>query len=136
MHTASSLWGVCVCVCVCVCVTAQCARSIAQPCPTLYDPLDCSLSGYAVHGIFQARRRGLPFPSPGIFPAQGSNPHLLPWQVDSLPPSHLESVAYLTKDQTWAPLHQEPRVLATRPQGRPIPHFLQVALDVMALRLC
>ena len=27
----------------------------------------------------------------GIFPAQGSNPHLLHWQADSLPPSHLES---------------------------------------------
>ena len=28
---------------------------------------------------------GLPFPSPGIFPTQGSNPCLLFWQVDSLP---------------------------------------------------
>ena len=31
---------------------------------------------------------GLPFPSPGIFPTQGSNPHLLHWQADSLPLSH------------------------------------------------
>ena len=30
---------------------------------------------------------GLPFPSPGIFPTQGSNPCLLHWQ-DSLPLSH------------------------------------------------
>ena len=28
---------------------------IAQPCPTLRDPMDCSLPGSAVHGIFQAR---------------------------------------------------------------------------------
>ena len=27
----------------------------------------------------------LPCPPPGIFPTQGSNPHLLHWQVDSLP---------------------------------------------------
>ena len=27
----------------------------------------------------------------GIFPTQGSNPHLLHWQVDSLPLSHLGS---------------------------------------------
>ena len=27
----------------------------AQPCPTLRDPMDCSLPGSSVHGIFQAR---------------------------------------------------------------------------------
>ena len=27
----------------------------AQPCPTLCDPMDCSLPGSSVHGIFQAR---------------------------------------------------------------------------------
>ena len=31
----------------------------------------------------------LPFPSPRIFPTQGSNPHLLHRQGDSLPSSHL-----------------------------------------------
>ena len=34
---------------------------------------------------------GLSFPSPGDLPAQGSNPHLLHWQVNSLPLSHLGS---------------------------------------------
>ena len=37
---------------------------------------------------------GLPFPSPGVFLTQGSNPCLLcllRWQEDSLPLSHLES---------------------------------------------
>ena len=28
---------------------------VAQWCPTLCDPMDCSLSGSSVHGIFQAR---------------------------------------------------------------------------------
>ena len=27
---------------------------VAQSCPTLSDPMDCSLPGSAVHGIFQA----------------------------------------------------------------------------------
>ena len=31
---------------------------------------------------------GLPFPSPGIIPTQGSNLRLLHWQADSLPMSH------------------------------------------------
>ena len=28
---------------------------VAQTCPTLSDPMDCSLPGSSVHGIFQAR---------------------------------------------------------------------------------
>ena len=28
---------------------------IAQSCPTLIDPMDCSLPGASIHGIFQAR---------------------------------------------------------------------------------
>ena len=30
-------------------------REVAQSCPTLRDPTDCSLPGSSVHGIFQAR---------------------------------------------------------------------------------
>ena len=30
-------------------------REVAQSCPTLSDPMDCSLPGSSVHGIFQAR---------------------------------------------------------------------------------
>ena len=41
-----------------------CGCLIPQLCPTLCDPMDCSLSGSSVHGIFQARIwSGLPFPS-------------------------------------------------------------------------
>ena len=28
---------------------------VAQSCPTLFDPMDCSPPGSSVHGIFQAR---------------------------------------------------------------------------------
>ena len=30
-------------------------REVAQLCLTLYDPMDCSLAGSSIHGIFQAR---------------------------------------------------------------------------------
>ena len=30
-------------------------REVAQSCPTLHDPMDCSLPGSSIHGIFQAR---------------------------------------------------------------------------------
>ena len=32
-----------------------CESEIAQSCPTLCDPMDCSLSGSSIHEIFQAR---------------------------------------------------------------------------------
>ena len=30
-------------------------NEVAQSCPTLHDPMDCSLPGFSIHGIFQAR---------------------------------------------------------------------------------
>ena len=33
----------------------QCMKVKVKPCPTLSDPIDCSLPGSSVHGIFQAR---------------------------------------------------------------------------------
>ena len=45
---------------------------LAQSCPTLCDPMDCSLPGSSVHGI-PMNTRVLPFLSLGIFPTQGSN---------------------------------------------------------------
>ena len=33
----------------------QWVSEVAQSCPTLFDPMDCSLPGSSVHGIFQAR---------------------------------------------------------------------------------
>ena len=30
-------------------------REVTYSCPTLWDPMDCSLPGSSVHGIFQAR---------------------------------------------------------------------------------
>ena len=35
--------------------THESESEVAQLCPTLCDPIDCSLPGYSIHGIFQAR---------------------------------------------------------------------------------
>ena len=65
---------------------------------TLCDPMDCSLPGFSVHGIFQARVLewvGCHFLLQGIFLTQGLNPRLLHWQAGCLPLSHhdnLESI--------------------------------------------
>ena len=74
------IWSFCPYVCVIV----------AQLCPTLCDPMDCSPPDSSVLGIFQVRilewvaisfsgGRGL------VFPTQGSNLVLLHWQAGYLP---------------------------------------------------
>ena len=54
--------------------------------------MDSSSPGSSVHGIFQARNTGVGFNFlfRGIFQTQGSNPHLLHRQTDSLPLHHRE----------------------------------------------
>ena len=52
---------------------------VAQSCPTLWDPMDCSLSGSSVHGDSPGKNTevGCHVLLQGIFPTQGSNPGLL-----------------------------------------------------------
>ena len=61
---------------------------VAQSCATLCNPMDCSLAGFSICGILQARKywNGLPFPSPGDLPDWGLNPGLSHCrQTDALP---------------------------------------------------
>ena len=37
------------------CMKVKSESEVAQPCPTLSDPMDCSPPGSSIHGIFQAR---------------------------------------------------------------------------------
>ena len=59
-----------------------------QPCPTLWDPLDyrAHLAPCPWNSQGSKTGAGCHFLLQGIFPAQGSNPHLLRWQAGSLPP--------------------------------------------------
>ena len=52
---------------------------VAQLCPTLCHPIDCSLTGSSVHGDSPDKNTGVGCPAllQGIFPAQRSNPGLL-----------------------------------------------------------
>ena len=46
------------------CMKVKSESEVAQSCPTLSDPMDCSLTGSSVHGIFQARvLEWVPLPS-------------------------------------------------------------------------
>ena len=83
-------------------------RSVAQLCPTLCDPSDCSLPGFSIHGIFQAKNTGVGwhFLLQGIFLTQRTNLRLLHWQADSLPLSHQGSPAITTAaHKSWINNH-------------------------------
>ena len=61
-----------------------------QSCPTLCVTMDCSLPGFSVYSVYSpGKNTGVVCHAllQGIFPTQGSNPHLLHlhWQVGSLP---------------------------------------------------
>ena len=65
----------------------------AQLCQTLCDPTDCSPVDSSVHRSLRGRilEWVAMVSSRGSSPPQGSNPHLLHWQVHSLLLSHLGS---------------------------------------------
>ena len=58
-----------------LCVLCVCL--VAKTCLTLYDPMDRSLPGSSVHGIFQASILGCHFLLQGIFLTLGLSPCLL-----------------------------------------------------------
>ena len=59
---------------------------VAQSCPTLCDPVDCSPPGSSVHLILQAGiLEWVAMPSPGDHPNPGMEARSPPLQVDSLP---------------------------------------------------
>ena len=70
----------------CCCLVVSCVR-------LFYDLMDCGLPGSSVHEDSPGKNTGVGchFLLQGSFPTQGSNPGLLPWQVGSLPLSHLGS---------------------------------------------
>ena len=94
--------------CIFLYIVAAATKSL-QSCPTLCDPMDYSPPGSSIHGILQARIRGLPCPPPGIFLTQGSNLCLLycrhilyhwateedPRRVPHLPESSAFSAPYI-----------------------------------------
>ena len=58
---------------------------VAQMCPMLCDPMDCSPSGSSIHGIFQDKNTGVGWHIllQGIFLTQGSNLGPSTLQADS-----------------------------------------------------
>ena len=66
------------------CRKVKSESEVAQSCPTLSHPMDCSLPGSSFHGIFQAKYwSGVPLPSLIMYSAYKLNK-----QSDSIQPCH------------------------------------------------
>ena len=67
--------------------TRKSESEVSQLCTTLCDPMDCSLTGFSIHGIFHGQEywSGLPFPSPGDLPDPGIEPRSPASYADALP---------------------------------------------------
>ena len=73
---------------------------VAQSCPTLCDPRDCSPLVSSVHGIFQARILEWVAISSSRGSSQRLNPrllYLLHWQAGSLPNLHYSGISLIVK---------------------------------------
>ena len=82
MHTHTNM---CLCIHTYICVYES-ESEVSKSCPTLCNPMDCSLPGFSVHEVFRARiLEWLPFPSPGNLPDPGIQLRSLTLQADSLP---------------------------------------------------
>ena len=67
-------------------VIVESESEVAQSCPTLCDPVDCSLPASLSMGFSrQEYWSGLPFPSPGDLPNPGIKPGFPTLQADTLP---------------------------------------------------
>ena len=58
---------------------------VAQSCPTLCDPVDCSQAPLSMESSRQEYCSGLPFPSSGDLPDPGIEPGSPALQADALP---------------------------------------------------
>ena len=64
----------------------QSKSEVAQSCPTLCDPTDCSLPGSSIHGMFQAKvLEWTAIASPQDLPNPGIKPRSPALQADALP---------------------------------------------------
>ena len=72
---------------ICSSIDSKSESEVAQWCPTLWDPTDCSLPGSSIHGIFPGKNTGVSyhFFFQEIIPTQGLNPGSPALRTDALP---------------------------------------------------
>ena len=77
---------------------------VAQSCPTLSDPMDCSLLGSSVHGIFQARVLQWGAIAFSSTPEQEAVKRIFEMQAPVLSPGHHIALCLSPKPSSFKPL--------------------------------
>ena len=91
------------------CVKVKSESEVAQSCPTLSDPMDCSPPGSSTHGIFQARVLewgAIAFSEKYIYvnphlPLTSSSPSSRPHHVSLFPPRGQVHLYHLPRFHTY-----------------------------------
>ena len=115
---------------------------VAQLCPPLCDPMNCSSPGFSVHGFLQARiLEWSPFPSPGDLPDPGMKPRSPTLQTNSLlsePPSQSVSSVAQTCPTLCDPMNcSTPGLLSiTNSQSSPKLTSIELVMPSRHLILC
>ena len=102
---------------------------VAQSCPTLSDPMDWSLPGSSIHGIFQARV--LEWGAVAFYYLCPS-PHLLLWFLKQHPPPQEIMLEIKTKWFVPAINDQGHRHVDTEGEGR-VEGIKEIRIDVYTL---
>ena len=116
------------------CMRVKSESEVAQLHPTLCDPMDGSLPGSSIRGIFPGKSTGVGchFLLQGIFPIQGSNPGLLHFRQILYHLSHRKNNRFLWFSITAAAAAKSLQSCPTlcdpidgSPPGFPVPGILQ-----------
>ena len=93
-----------------VCTSYEWVSEVTQSCPTLCDPMDCSLPGFSIHGIFQARilewvaisfSRGSSQPRDRTLVSHIAGRRFTLWAIREI---HLVSINYFFLPHTFLPV--------------------------------
>ena len=104
------------------CVKVKSESEVAQSSPTLCDPMDCSLPGSSIHGIFQARvlEWGAIAFSNDILRGEEKGFVSLTWESETFAASLLDFGDYMS------PARQNNRLRVEYQRSLPLSHFPQV----------
>ena len=94
---------------------------VAQSCPTLHDPMDCSLPGSSIHGIFQARVLEW-----GAIAFSGKESYTWVYHSQTVEDQRKEKILKATKQRIWVTKMEKHLLLETIDARRQWTNFFKV----------
>ena len=105
----------------CQLAAAAAAAKSLQSCPTLHDPMDCSLPGSSIHGIFQARVLEW-----GAIAFSGKESYTWVYHSQTVEDQRKEKILKATKQRIWVTKMEKHLLLETIDARRQWTNFFKV----------